>query len=110
MKKIYFGISNGEVVAPSEYLPAFYAEVVGFIPKVVEIKACYSQANIDRNGELWALGELLKDREAWATYGWLKKSLKKYVLANILKPDGRDYESELAPSFVYVPIRLEGVW
>lgn len=104
MKRVFFNVSNGEVVEPSEYLPAYYADVDG-IGRVKEIAVCYSQANIDRYGDLWALKELLRDREAWTCYKWLLRSLKKFVIRNYFR-EFRDFEKELGPRFVYVPIRL----
>lgn len=106
VRHVYFEVSNGEVIAPYTVLPAYYAIVCGSVlPKIIEIKACFSQANIDRSGELWALKQVLEERQAWNNYKWLLPSLVKY-LRTIMFQTFDDYESQLSPNFVYVPIGL----
>ncbi|CAM3525297.1 hypothetical protein PALU110988_27315 [Paenibacillus lupini] len=102
-RRVYFDIDNGYVIEPIISTPAMYAEVEG--DEVKEIYACYSQANIDRLGETWALGELLKDREAWTCYGWLRRSLVHHIMDTREKIQ-RDFETLLAPRYVYMPIRI----
>jgi len=105
-KKIYFHIDNGTVIAPFTALPAYCAITKGL--KILEIRECYSAANIERNGELWALKEKLKSKEAWSNYRWLMPSLKTFHRINFFNKFP-DYEKELAPRFIYVTIWVNNV-
>lgn len=98
MTTIYFNVYNGKAEPPTS-IPAYCAVIEN--EKVAQIKACYAIANIERNGELWALNERLKSEMEWSNYKWLMPNLKSFIAQS---EPGRDYARELAPHYEYITV------
>jgi hypothetical protein len=103
MKTIYFNLSNGEVVDPSKYLPAYKATIrKGYI---AEIAVCFSLQNITKNGYEWVENNVKKEKEEWDRIDLLKNSLNFYIRKWTLLHPFKDtnFQESHFHRFVFIP-------
>lgn len=84
MKELYFNIFNGKCVPAFTCLPQYKATIT--FSRIHKIEACFSVANIVKNGYEWFLEQTKEDNEIWEVkHPHLMDSLKKLALNQALR-------------------------